>query len=55
MRIRLNFITPLLVAGAVAAAIAATPTASSQPACVTAGGDDAQRKCSVLLGETAHR
>ena len=38
MRIRLNFITPLLVAGAVAAAIAAAPTASSQPACVTAGG-----------------
>jgi hypothetical protein len=38
MRIRLNFITPLLVAGAAAAAIAAAPTASSQPACVTASG-----------------
>ena len=36
MRIILALITPLLVAGAAAAAIAAAPTASSQPACVTA-------------------
>ena len=38
MRIRLNYITPLLVAGAAAAAIAAAPAAASPPACVTAGG-----------------
>jgi hypothetical protein len=40
MRIRFKYlkITPLLVAGAAAAAIAAAPTASSQPACVTAAG-----------------
>ena len=38
MRIRLSYITPLLVGGAAAAAIAAAPSASSQPACVTAAG-----------------
>jgi hypothetical protein len=38
MRIRMNYITPLLVAGAAAAAIAAAPAAASPAACVTAGG-----------------
>ena len=38
MKNKFHYITPLLVAGAAAAAIAAAPTASSQPACVTAAG-----------------
>jgi hypothetical protein len=39
MRIRFNYITPLLVAGAAAAAIAAAPAASADPmSCVSAGG-----------------
>lgn len=39
MRIRFNYITPLLVAGAAAAAIAAAPAAAADPmSCVSAGG-----------------
>ncbi|MCW2649084.1 MAG: hypothetical protein QOE41_2825 [Mycobacterium sp.] len=39
MRIKLNYITPLLVAGAAAAAIAAAPVAAANPqSCVSVGG-----------------
>jgi hypothetical protein len=54
MRIKLNYITPLLVAGAAAAAIAAAPAATAatvndpgaaQPSCTYLGGGFQDNQC----------